>query len=85
MNIIRRYKSKTPKLFNVIAKVGAALGIVGGVILAVPAGIFAAPIITVGWVLSGIGTASLGIGKLVVTPEAMEDYKLEQSKKGLEK
>ncbi|AQX50883.1 hypothetical protein [Elizabethkingia anophelis] len=68
MNLLKRAKAPTPKLFRVLRNIGLALASAGGVLLAAPVAL-PAIVVTVGGYLAVAGGVLSAVSQIVVMEE----------------
>ncbi|EFK60131.1 hypothetical protein ACH34E_01510 [Elizabethkingia anophelis] len=68
MNLLKRAKAPTPKLFRVLRNIGLALASAGGVLLAAPVAL-PAIVVTVGGYLTVAGGVLSAVSQIVVMEE----------------
>ncbi|SUJ01079.1 Uncharacterised protein [Sphingobacterium spiritivorum] len=68
MNLLKRAKAPTPKLFRVLRNIGLALASAGGVLLAAPVAL-PAIVVTVGGYLTVAGGVLSAVSQMVVMEE----------------
>lgn len=71
MNLLKRAKAPTPKLFRVFRNIGLALASAGGVLLAAPVAL-PAIVVTVGGYLTVAGGVLSAVSQIVVMEEKEE-------------
>ncbi|WP_407517573.1 hypothetical protein [Elizabethkingia anophelis] len=71
MNLLKRVKAPTPKLFRVLRNIGLALASAGGVLLAAPVAL-PAIVVTVGGYLTVAGGVLSAVSQIVVMEEKEE-------------
>ncbi|OPB97915.1 hypothetical protein [Elizabethkingia occulta] len=71
MNLLKRAKAPTPKLFRVLRNIGLALASAGGVLLAAPVAL-PAIVVTVGGYLTVAGGVLSAVSQIVVMEEKEE-------------
>lgn len=65
MELRERWSAKTPKFWKKIQKIGIALGVIGGTIIALPVALPAAIITGAGYLLA-VGTATATLSQLTI-------------------
>ena len=65
MELKERWSAKTPKFWKKIQKIGIALGVIGGTIIALPVALPAALITGAGYLLA-VGTATATLSQLTI-------------------
>ncbi|MCT3810571.1 hypothetical protein CMU40_09870 [Elizabethkingia anophelis] len=68
MNLLKRAKAPTPKLFRILRNIGLALASAGGVLLAAPVAL-PAIVVTVGGYLTVAGGVLSAVSQIVVMEE----------------